>query len=78
MTGSRTDPDAVVVTSQILRPEGPPIEVDWRLGVIDGRYKITDVTIDGVSLALTQRSELASVIERSGGQVSVLLATMSE
>jgi hypothetical protein len=26
--------------SQIIRPQGPPIEVDWRLEVNDGRYKI--------------------------------------
>lgn len=78
MTGSRTDPDGVVVTSQILRPRAPPIELDWRLGVSDGRYKITDVTVDGVSMVLTQRSEFASVIERNGGQVAALLATMRE
>jgi phospholipid transport system substrate-binding protein len=78
MTGSRNDPAAVIVTSQILRPQAPPIEVDWRLGVRDGLYKITDVAIDGVSMALTQRAEFASVIERNGGQVAVLLATMRE
>ncbi|HEV7995429.1 MAG TPA: ABC transporter substrate-binding protein [Stellaceae bacterium] len=44
----------------------------------DGRYKITDVTVDGVSMVLTQRSEFASVIERNGGQVAALLATMRE
>ena len=30
----------VIVTSQIIRPQGPPIEVDWQLVVSDGRYKI--------------------------------------
>ena len=45
MMGSRTDPAGVVVTSQILRSEAPSIEVDWRLGVIDRRYKITDVAV---------------------------------
>jgi phospholipid transport system substrate-binding protein len=78
MTGSRNDPAAVIVTSQILRPQAPPIEVDWRLGVRDGLYKITDVAIDGVSMALTQRAEFASVIERNGAHVAVLLATMRE
>jgi phospholipid transport system substrate-binding protein len=78
VTGNRIDPATVVVTSQILRPQGPSIEVDWRLGVKDGLYKITDVAVDGVSMVLTQRSEFASVIERSGGQVAVLLATMRE
>jgi phospholipid transport system substrate-binding protein len=78
VNGSRTDPAGVMVTSQIIRPQGPPIEVDWRLAVSDGRYKINDVSIDGVSIALTQRSEFAAIIQRTGGRVTGLLATMHE
>jgi phospholipid transport system substrate-binding protein len=76
VTGSRTDPDGVAVTSQIVRPQAPAIAVDWRLGVSDGHYKIEDVAIDGVSMALTERSEIAAQIARDGGQVEMLLATM--
>jgi phospholipid transport system substrate-binding protein len=68
----------VIVTSQIIRSQGPPIAVDWRLGVSDGRYKISDVSIDDVSMALTQRSEFAAIIQRNGGRVAGLLATMRE
>jgi phospholipid transport system substrate-binding protein len=66
------------MVSQIIRPQGPPIEVDWRLVVSDGRYKISDVSIDGVSMALTQRSEFAAIIQRNGGRVAGLLATKRE
>lgn len=76
--GSRTDPAGVMVASQIIRPQGPPIEVDWRLAVSDGRYKISDVSIDGVSMALSQRSEFAGIVQRNGGRVAGLLATMRE
>ncbi len=76
VTGSRTDPGGVMVTSQIVRPQAPAIAVDWRLGVSDGHYKIEDVAIDGVSTALTERSEIAVQIARDGGQVEMLLATM--
>jgi len=34
------------------------------------------VAIDGVSMALAQRSEIAARIARGGGQVGVLLATV--
>jgi phospholipid transport system substrate-binding protein len=78
VNGSRTDPASVIVTSQIIRPQGPPIEVDWRLMISDGRYKISDVSIDGVSMALTQRSEFAAIIQRNAGRVPGLLATMRE
>jgi len=76
VTGSRADPDGVIVSSQIIRPQGLPIAVDWRLGLSDGRYKIADVIVDGVSMALTQRSEFAAMIQRNGGQVAGLLAAM--
>ena len=78
VNGSRTDRAGVTVTSQIIRPQGPPIEVDWRLAVSDGRYKISDVNIDGVSMALIQRSEFAAIVQRNGGRVAGLLAAMRE
>ena len=76
VNGSRTDRAGVTVTSQIIRPQGPPIEVDWQLVVSDGRYKISDVSIDGVSMAFAQRSEFAAIVQRNGGRVAGLLRTM--
>jgi phospholipid transport system substrate-binding protein len=76
VTGDRIGSDGVIVTSRITPPQGAPVAVDWRLGISDGAYKIEDVAIDGVSMALAQRSEIAALIERGGGQVGTLLATM--
>jgi phospholipid transport system substrate-binding protein len=78
VTGSRTDPAGVIVTSQITSPQGQPIEMDWQLGIADGRYKIEDLTIDGVSVALTRRSQIQTMMEQAGGQVGTLLATMRQ
>ena len=36
VTGSRADAASVLVASQIIRPQGPPIEVDRRLEANDG------------------------------------------
>jgi phospholipid transport system substrate-binding protein len=66
----------VIVSSEIVRPQAGALAVDWRLGVSDGHYKIEDVAIDGVSMALTERSEIAAQIARDGGQVEMLLATL--
>jgi phospholipid transport system substrate-binding protein len=76
VTGSRTVPGGVIVTSRIVRPQGAPIAVDWRLEIRDGVYKIEDVTIDGVSMALAQRSEIAALIARGSGQVAMLIEAM--
>jgi phospholipid transport system substrate-binding protein len=76
VTGTRTDPDGVVVTSQVISPQGAPIEMDWQLGISDGLYKIEDFTMAGVSMALSYRSQIAQRIARDGGQVETLLAAM--
>jgi phospholipid transport system substrate-binding protein len=78
VVGSRPEPEGAIVSSEIIRPQGPPIKVDWRLNTRNGVYKITDVNVDGVSMALTQRSEFAGLIQRNGGQLAGLLANMGE
>ncbi len=77
--GSRPDRDVTIVSSEILRSGGAPsVKVDWRLVDDRGGLKIADVVVDGISMAVTQRQEFASVIQRHGGQVGGLLALMRE
>ena len=79
VTGSRPEGDGAIVSSQILRPAGSaPIKVDWRLTGRNGIYKISDVAVDGISMAVTQRSEFASVIQHNGGQLQGLITMMRE
>jgi phospholipid transport system substrate-binding protein len=56
--------DVLVETS--VRGDDGATNPIWRVRAQDGVYKIIDVSIDGVSLALTQRREFASVINRQG------------
>ena len=79
VTGIRPAPDGSVVSSEIVRPNGaPPAKVDWLLTPHDGAYKISDVVVEGVSMAVTQRSEFASVIQRNGGQVQALITALRQ
>ncbi len=79
VTGSRPDAEGAIVSSQILRPAGAaPVKVDWRLIGRNGAYKISDVSVDGISMAVTQRSEFASVIQHNGGQVQGLITMLRE
>jgi len=79
VTGSRPDADGAIVSSQILRPAGAaPVKVDWRVTGRNGAYKINDVSVDGISMAVTQRSEFASVIQHNGGQVQGLITMLRE
>jgi phospholipid transport system substrate-binding protein len=65
-----------IVSSQILRAGGAPVQVDWYLVNPGGRLLITDVYVGGVSMKVTQRDEFAAVIQRSGGRVAGLLAEL--
>ena len=87
--GIRSDPDGdgAIVSSEIVSrsasspgaaPAARPITVDWRLTDCNGAYKITDVVIDGLSMAANGRSELAAAIERNGGQVEAALAVIRQ
>jgi len=79
VTGSRPDADGPIVSSQILRPTGAaPVKVEWRLIERNGVYKISDVSVDGISMAVTQRAEFASVIQHNGGQVQGLITMLRE
>lgn len=77
--GSRSDGDGVIVSTDVVSPgTASPMRIDWRLVRDNGAYKISDVIVEGVSMAVTQRSEFASVVQRNGGQVRGLLAMMRE
>jgi phospholipid transport system substrate-binding protein len=56
----------VLVDSEIGRPDGLPIKVGWRVRNVGGRMKVVDVVVEGVSMALTQRQEFASVLQKVG------------
>ncbi len=66
------------VASRIVRAEGEPIMIEWRLRRADGAWRIVDVLVEGVSMALTQRSEFAAVVRANGGRVEGLIEMLRE
>jgi phospholipid transport system substrate-binding protein len=64
--------DETVVFSEITRNDGSKIRIEWHL-VNNGGWKIVDAYVAGVSMAVTERDEFASVIQQGGGQVQYLL-----
>lgn len=73
VAGVRDEPDGALVHSTLVRPSGPPVNLDWRVEQQGGKYSITDLVVEGVSMVITQRSEFASVIRQGGGQVQALI-----
>mgnify|MGYP001337989382 CR=1 FL=1 len=77
VTGARQASEKDIVVSTTLdRPGGLDINADWRVRVIEGRYRIIDVAVEGISMAFTQRSDFAAVIKRDGieGLLTILRA----
>jgi phospholipid transport system substrate-binding protein len=68
----------IIISSQVKRSQGPPINVDWRLRSKAGVWRIIDIEVEGVSWAVTQRSEFATVISNHGSRVEGLLEKLRE
>ncbi len=58
--------DRVTVRTEIIRPDGPKVSVDYLLTNRSGEWKVYDVIIENVSLVVTYRSEYAAIIKRDG------------
>ena len=76
--GSEPAGDEVVVSSEVIRPNGQPVHIDWHLVQEGGGYKVSDVYVDRVSMKVTQRDEFAKIIQNNGGQPGALLAVLRQ
>jgi phospholipid transport system substrate-binding protein len=56
----------ILVTTILKRMSGPEFKAGWRVRLIDGKHKIIDVMVEGISMAVSQRQEFASVLKRNG------------
>ena len=70
VTGERPESEtSTVVISQFTGPNGaPPAKIEWHVRKqSDGGFKVIDVSVEGISMALTERDEIAAVADRHGG-----------
>ncbi len=67
-----------LVSSRITRPQGDPIQVEWRLRRAGEGWRIIDVMVEGISMAVTHRSEFSSVIGSHGGRIDGLLEVLRD
>ena len=79
VTGKRKIGRETVISSEIA-PNGGRVQLDWHL-IKSGparEYRITDVTIGGVSMRIALRDQFASWIQSNGGRFDALLAVMRQ
>jgi phospholipid transport system substrate-binding protein len=72
----KVDDQDSVVSTLISQPDSPTkYRLDWRVRKgDDGRFQVIDIVAEGVSLVLTQRSEVNSIVSSNG--IDGLLAEM--
>lgn len=81
VSGARSEGDNHALVSVLIdRPSAAPVRVDWRVlkNDQDGKLRIVDLVVEGISLSVTQQQEFTSVIQRGGGEIEPLLAVLRE
>ena len=66
-----------LVESPIRQQQGAPIAVEWLVSDRGGKVEIVDLIIEGISLATTQREEIAAKFQSRGQDVEALITDLA-
>lgn len=66
------DTTKVVVKTRVLQPRLQPVEVDYRMFLNNGEWRVYDILIDGASLVTTYRSSFNDEIQKKGSLSAVI------
>ena len=67
----------IFVNSVVPMDQGEPAKVVWRVREKNGEYKVVDIIIENVSLAITARNEYTAFIKNNPGGVDALIANLT-
>lgn len=56
----------MLVRTSIDQEGGPAIDAAWRVRMVDGKLRIIDIMVEGVSMVINQRNEFQAVVARNG------------
>jgi phospholipid transport system substrate-binding protein len=76
VTGEREQGGERIVSSQVLRPSGGYVRIEWSLIDEGGQPKISDVKIDGLSMRVQERELFGSLMQQSGGRMDIALVAL--
>jgi phospholipid transport system substrate-binding protein len=72
VTGARSTTRYVEVGSRVTIPGEAPFEIAWRVWDRSGQNRFIDILIEGVSLVISERNEIGSMLEARRGDISRL------
>ena len=64
------------VDSTVTNPDKPETKINWTVENVDGKPKIRDIKIEGVSMVTSYRDEFAQLVLQNNGQVQGLIDTL--
>jgi phospholipid transport system substrate-binding protein len=67
----------IVVESPIRQQQGAPIAVEWLVSDRGGKVEIVDLIIEGISMATTQREEIAAKFQSRSQDVEALITDLA-
>jgi phospholipid transport system substrate-binding protein len=63
---SEDEPGEATVRTQFVRAGGQPLPIDFSMHKVGNDWKVYDITVEGVSLVLTYRSEFDAIVKQQG------------
>jgi phospholipid transport system substrate-binding protein len=64
--GKSDSADEATVRTQFVRTGGQPLPIDFAMHKVGNAWKVYDITVEGVSLVLTYRSEFDAIVKQQG------------
>ncbi|MDY4840785.1 MAG: ABC transporter substrate-binding protein [Alphaproteobacteria bacterium] len=72
-TTPSNSPNQIFVNTTVPMDQGEPAKVVWRVKQNGSQFKVVDIIIENVSLAITARNEYAGFIKNNAGGVDALI-----
>ena len=74
---ARVSGEAVLVDTKVWLKSGATYKIVWRLVKRRGRYRVSDVSVLGFSLAFLQRGIFYRFLQKKSGDVNALVAALN-
>lgn len=68
----------IFINSTVAMGSGDPARVVWRVKQTGDTFKIVDIIIENVSLAITARNEYTAFIKNNGGNIDALITDLTK
>ncbi len=76
VTGAQNGNRFVEVVSQVTLSGSSPFEVRFRVWDRSGSPKFIDMLIEGISLVISERSEIGALLDRNGGNIDAMISDL--